>query len=341
MRTVSRMIGVESSYIRSMGEHRGFNDRHLPRLELAAHLIGKLPRQTPANEWLRTPHPRLAGRSPVDLVFAYGADAPIPDEVAASESTLVRMQSPRWWTTMLALVEVPAATDSGVLRHLRTTPAQRGRDGDEYLTYDVRWMWPDERYPSRFTIAEIGSLHRPRRADQRWTAVINNGLAHNEAWFGMGRAEPLREALLTHWHAEMEGPQVGVSFNDSPVPVDVYNEWMYRRRIADRPDAPPWCTDETSNLMRYLAQLVAGGPRVREDYRPFPGVRDGRKAELWTMHEPFEPDSLQTYVGRLYRQRVDFLDHQWINTGVRLPDDAVVPEDPRSLRLLGDPNRNP
>ena len=159
--------------------------------------------------------------------------------------------------------------------------------------------------------------------------------------FGMGRAEPLREALLTHWHAEMEGPQVGVSFNDSPVPVDVYNEWMYRRRIADRPDAPPWCTDENVEPDALCRPTCRGRPACSRGLSPVSRVRDGRKAELWTMHEPFEPDSLQTYVGRLYRQRVDFLDHQWINTGVRLPDDAVVPEDPRSLRLLGDPNRNP
>ena len=78
IRTLGRLLNVHRSNMTVMGEKRGFNERHHGRLRVAADLVARLPDEVPANEWLKSPHPGLAGRSPLDLISAYGEDAPLP-----------------------------------------------------------------------------------------------------------------------------------------------------------------------------------------------------------------------------------------------------------------------
>jgi len=89
---MGRLLNVHRSNLRAYGEVRGFHPRHWPRLELAADLVRSLPAGVPANEWLRTPHPGLASRSPLDLISAYGADAPIPSGLPRKRSNLVQLE---------------------------------------------------------------------------------------------------------------------------------------------------------------------------------------------------------------------------------------------------------
>ena len=245
------------------------------------------------------------------------------------------MPKRRWWTTWLALVEVPATGLEAVVDHLRShLPGQRGRDGDEHLTVDIRWAGPSGGYPSTFVIAEVGSLHEPGRADRRWEAIAYQPLTDNQAWFSLGLAQPLREALLTHWHSGFMRPRVAVSLNASPVPMDHYDEWMFTKRTLWTPDAPPWTDDASNQIVRFVERLVDGGPRVANDYWPFPSVRDGRKAELWTLWRPFERDSLHVQRGGLYRYEWELLGRRYVNTAVRdRADQGIDPGDPRAVRL--------
>ena len=86
-------------------------------------------------------------------------------------------------------------------------------------------------------------------------------------------------------------------------------------------------------ILRYLSRLADGGPRVPDDYKPFPQARDGSLAELWTLPEPFNQTEPRVTRGVLHRHRVEFLDHHW-NTGVRYADDLTESGDPRALRLI-------
>ena len=338
-RTFARLLNLHYGNIRTMGEGRGFNDRHLPRLERAADLVGRLPKRAAADPWLKTPHPALSGRSPVDLISAYGEDAPVPDDLPKSTDGFATMPRQRWLTTFLALVEVPVQPRA-VVRHLGQVPPQRGRDREEFLTIDVRWMWSPDSYPTTFVIAEVGALHHPRRADRRWETVINQPLSDNTRWDSLGYAEPLRDALLTHWHHDLNTTRVGTSLNDTLVPMDIYDRWSFIRRKLWEPPTPPWDPSDDNPVKQYLRRLVKGGPPVPDNYWPFPGVRQGRIAEMWSLWQPFDDEGIQVHRGPLKRYRFEFLGEH-VNTAICHSDGAVIPGDPRAVRILTDPEARP
>ena len=336
IRTMGRLLNVHRSNIRGYGEGRGFNRRHWPRLELAAHLVKMLPSNVPADPWLKTPHPGLDGRTPVDLVSAHGADAPITKESVLSHVDLRPMRR-RWWVTWLALLEVPGGSPAECRDHLASNLPQPGSDGDEKLVVDVRWAWTPNGYDTTFVVAEVGALLWPGlSAERRWDPRPDCSV-----WFNHGEELPLREALLTHWHENFDGAYVALSLQDTPVPVDIYDQYMFNHRKLVRPSSPPWNMDEEQPVLRYLRRLAAGGPRLPRDYWPFPDVRNGTKAEMWTLWRPFTGEEPVVYSGRLHRYTWERVGLRQVNTAVRTEDHEGSLGDPRAVRLIRHPHVRP
>lgn len=339
-RTLARLLNLHYGNMRKMGEVRGFNERHLSRLELAADLVGRLPKREPADPWLKSPHPALSGRSPVDVIAAYGADAPILEGLPTGSTWLAAMPRQRWWTTFLALVEVPTQPDA-VVRHLQQGPPQEGRGGEEYLTIDVRWMWPPDGYPTTFVIAEVGALQPPMRSEGRWATLFYGPLRDNTRWDSLGYGQPLRDSLLTHWHQDFKGAYVGTYLNDTPVPIDIFDRWSFIRRELWRPPSPPWDRSDSNLVTTYLRRLTEGGPPVADDYWTFPSIRQGRKAEMWSLWRPFVDEEMQVDRGHLHRYRYESFLGERVNTAIRHPDGAADPGDARAVRILTEPEARP
>ncbi len=152
------------------------------------------------------------------------------------------------------------------------------------LTVDLRWAWTPEEYDTTFVVAEVGALHLPGlRADPRWDPCHYNGLHNSSTWFDMVHAQPLREALLTHWHTTFTGAEISLSLNDSPVPLDEYDDYRFTHRRLVRPSSPPWETGSGQPILRYLSRLADGGPRVPDDYKALPsgtGRKLGRTLDI-------------------------------------------------------------
>ena len=187
----------------------------------------------------------------------------------------------------MSTCSTPSGTLAAACDHLRKSLPLRGRDYDEQFAVDVRWAWTPAKYDTTFLVAEISSLHEAGiRADRRWDALDYAPLRDSRAWSSLGYVQPLREALLTHWHESPHHSFVTTSLNDRAVPTDHYDHLMFTHRTLVRPSSPPWRLDEEQPILRYLARLADGGPPLADDYWPFPRARNGSKAEMWTLCTP-------------------------------------------------------